>query len=370
MNKRTLFGFVIVLLAALGLWTLFHKKAEPVAPPTPEDAQKQQQEKTEPTLRHAQSQVAAPPKQSHNVIIEGVPVSEDVVRYMQNVRADPTYDWKQPINFYGRVVDESNQPVAGASVDYTWSTLAANGTLTKHGESDASGVFSIHETGKRIGITVSKESYYTPPSEKLRTYEYANPGDGLFTPDPANPVTFHLRKKGQGENLIHGLKLFGSRVDGTLSYVDLIEAKNKLTPQGDLTVRCVRSERNAEKRFDWTFTLGVPEGGLIESTNEFDFVAPESGYQPEDRISHRASDPDWTGQEKHKFFMKSQNGQHYARIEITIIPDYSQNAAYDLEWYLNPNGSRNLEPMEAQPQAPAVPSWAPPGTKAVIPEFK
>jgi hypothetical protein len=68
--------------------------------------------------------------------------------------------------------------------------------------------------------------------------------------------------------------------------------------------------------------------------------------------------------------MKSQNGQHYARIEITIIPDYSQNAAYDLEWYLNPNGSRNLEPMEAQPQAPAVPSWAPPGTKAVIPEFK
>ena len=32
-----------------------------------------------------------------------------------------------------------------------------------------------------------------------------------------------------------------------------------------------------------------------------------------------------------------------ARLVITIMPDYSQNAAYDVEWYLNPNGSPNLE---------------------------
>jgi hypothetical protein len=160
---------------------------------------------------------------------------------------------------------------------------------------------------------------------------------------PARPTNPELRKRAQAAQLIHGLKLFGSRVDGTLSYVDLTTAKAALTPPGDLTVQCIRSERNADKRFDWTFTLGVPGGGLIESTNEFMFLAPDGGYQPSFQISHRINGPDWTGQEKHKFFVKSQDGQHYARIQITIMPDYGQNAAYDLEWYLNPNGSPNLE---------------------------
>ena len=73
------------------------------------------------------------------------------------------------------------------------------------------------------------------------TFEYANPADGLFTPYPANPVVFHLRKKGHGENLVHGQKLFGSRIDGTLSYVDLVEANNKLpTARAIMTVQCNR----------------------------------------------------------------------------------------------------------------------------------
>jgi hypothetical protein len=259
----------------------------------------------------------------------------------------------------------------GANAHFKWTSLSTNGTSEADAPSDISGFFSLTDRqGKRLSVTVSKNGYYTPKSEELSSYEYASPGDGLYTPDAASPVIFHLRRKGQGENLIHGLKLFGSRVDGTLSYVDLATAKNGLAPPGDLTVQCTRSERNADKKFDWTFTLGVPGGGLLESTDEFMFLAPDGGYQPSFQISHKISDPDWTGQEKHRFFIRSQNGQHYARIEITIMPDYSQNAAYDSEWYLNPNGSRNLEPSEASPQAPPLPPWAPPGARAVIPDFK
>jgi hypothetical protein len=346
MNRKRFLIFILVLLAVFGLWDLFRKKPESSPPLTSVEARNQPPQEPVPNIPHALSAVTPASNHSrtdHIVIVQGVPVSDEVMRYMQNVKADPMYDWKQQINFYGKVVAESNQPVADASVDYTWSTIAERGTLTKHETADALGLFSIHETGKRISITVSKDGYYTAPSERLRSYEYANPGDGLFTPDAANPVVFHLRKKGEAEQLIHGLKLFGSRVDGTLSYVDLTTAKAALTPPGDLTVQCVRSESNAEKKFDWTFTVGVPDGGLIESTNEFDFVAPEGGYQPTFQISHKTNDPDWTGQEKHKFLVKSRDGRHYARIEITIIPDYNQNAAYDVEWFLNPSGSRNLE---------------------------
>jgi hypothetical protein len=35
MNKRTLLAFILVLLVALGLWTLLRKKPEASKPPTP-----------------------------------------------------------------------------------------------------------------------------------------------------------------------------------------------------------------------------------------------------------------------------------------------------------------------------------------------
>src|SRR5206468_1514243 len=102
---------------------------------------------------------------------------------------------------------------------------------------------------------------------------------GTFTPNKTqtNAANPNLRQKGEAAQLIHGLKLFGSRVDGTLSYVDLTTAKNGRTPPGDLAVQCTRSERNADKKFAWTFTTGVPGGGLVESADEFMFLAPDSG---------------------------------------------------------------------------------------------
>ena len=50
------------------------------------------------------------------------------MRYVQNVRAHPAYDWKQPINFYGRVLDESNAPVANAHAHFEWNDISERGT--------------------------------------------------------------------------------------------------------------------------------------------------------------------------------------------------------------------------------------------------
>ena len=60
----------------------------------------------------AATPVAPRRTRSNTVTAEGVPLSEDFLRYREHVRADPAYDWKQPISFYGKVVDENNQPVA------------------------------------------------------------------------------------------------------------------------------------------------------------------------------------------------------------------------------------------------------------------
>src|SRR5688500_205816 len=35
--------------------------------------------------------------------------------YLEQRRVDKLFDWKQPIDFYGKVIDENGQPIEGAS---------------------------------------------------------------------------------------------------------------------------------------------------------------------------------------------------------------------------------------------------------------
>jgi hypothetical protein len=237
------------------------------------------------------------------------------------------------------VVDSDGHSIANIEIHFD-SGEGIPGFRTRGSvKTDSDGKAVIHDySHPRLAVSVVTRDYYVPNDERYVMVDSHN-----VERERTGPVVFHLRKKGEAARIIHGLKLFGSRIDGTQSYLDLSTARAALTPPGDLTVQCTRSGQNAEKKFDWTFSLGVVGGGIIESTNEFMFLAPDSGYKPSFQISHRINEPDWTWQEKRRFFVRSQDGKHYARIMITIMPGYGQNAAYDLEWYLNSDGSPNLE---------------------------
>src|SRR5436190_22743785 len=58
-------------------------------------------------------------------------------------RIDPEYEWKTPINFFGRVVDENEQPVREATVVGQWSDLSPNGATVETRLTDNQGLFSI-----------------------------------------------------------------------------------------------------------------------------------------------------------------------------------------------------------------------------------
>src|SRR5262249_33218819 len=169
----------------------------------------------------------------NTVVVEGVPISQSVVDYTRNSMADPQYDWKQPINFYGKVVDENDVPVPDVSVNFTWNDLSPTGTSHASATSDENGLFSLTgQHGKRLSVTASKPGYYSAGDARAASFEYANPADGLFTPDPNNPVLLHLRKRGVGVDLItsrYGMKsYFGvtAPMDGTTVRVDLLERKS------------------------------------------------------------------------------------------------------------------------------------------------
>src|SRR5262245_56035126 len=62
-------------------------------------------------------------------------------------KEDPKFEWKMPIELYGKVVDENEHPVVGASVHCTWTDLSPTGTSKAEMQSDANGLFSL--TGRQ-----------------------------------------------------------------------------------------------------------------------------------------------------------------------------------------------------------------------------
>ena len=86
---------------------------------------------------------------------------------------DRYFEWKMPINFYGRVLDEINQPVGGATVKFTWTDLSPAGSSSAEVLSDGSGSFALTgKQGKRLVVdSVTKEGYYLSKIENQFSYD-------------------------------------------------------------------------------------------------------------------------------------------------------------------------------------------------------
>ena len=125
------------------------------------------------------------------------------------------------------------------------------------------------------------------------------------------------------------------------------------------------TNRNA-RTFNWKLKLTVPGGGLIETQEGFPFQAPEGGYQLPLVIDMPATNKNWITDLRAKYYVHLPDGK-YGRVEIDLM---AYNGSIRVHSVVNPSGSRDLEPLPPKPFVPAVPSWAPPGTKAVVPAFK
>jgi hypothetical protein len=264
--------------------------------------------------------------------------------YVQQSRLDRQFDWKRPINFYGRVIDENETPVAGAKARFVWNDLSIEGTSTAQTISDADGLFSLLDRkGKGLTVTVTKDGYYTFHDSDRPSFEYANPYDALFVPDSNNPVVFHLRKKGTGEPLLTFSKNFAIPRDGTPVGIELSEGKKVSLERADLVVRCWTQDRekDSSNRYDWKLEIQVPKGGLLESTNEFPFLAPVDGYKERDEIEMpKTLEGAWKRTFERKYFVKTRKGS-YGRIQFRMIAHGDHFCIIDSA--LNPPGSRNLE---------------------------
>lgn len=255
------------------------------------------------------------------------------------------YDpWRTPINFYGRVIDLSSGPVAGANISFGWTDLSPpQGHSQATTTSDANGLFALEgKTGLHLSVSVNKEGYYSSKSN-LDSFFYAEHNGNNFVPDAGNPVIFLLRKKGTGENLIGVKQNYRVARDGTPLGIDLTTGKTTGS-SGDFVVQCWTDDQGkaSGQKYDWHCVVTIPGGGVVPTDEEFPFQAPENGYVPTNGIAMPADRPDWTSDVDLKFYYRLADGR-YGRMTFSMIAGGQHFCMIDS--VLNPSGSRNLEPQ-------------------------
>ena len=249
----------------------------------------------------------------------------------QRDQTDPGWRGKIEIAFYGKVVDENNQPVAGATIKLSRGDLSPAGTTQVKAQSDADGLFLLTGVvGRGLNISVEKKGYYASKLNR-HSYEYAEFSDENFhQPDPNNPVLFHLRKKQDSESLIYRereLKVAVGEVNEVM-----------LDTGGELQIELLTNPRPQEG--SWSMRASVVNGGIQVVAEEFPFLAPTDNYQSSLVLDNTIPKPPrWTDvYQGGIFYLKT--GSTYGRIEIQMI---SGKDWMRIKSWFNPSGARNLE---------------------------
>lgn len=249
----------------------------------------------------------------------------------QRDRTDRGWRGKVEIEFYGKVVDEKNEPVEGATVKFSKSDLSSEGTTQLKTQSDAKGVFSLTGViGRGLGITVEKAGYYTSKQNRYG-FEYAAFSDNdFYQPDSDNPVIFRLRKKQAADLLIYHEQELKIGIGAT--------SELTLDTGAKLQIDLITNPR--PKQGPWVMRVIALDGGLQPTVDEFPYSAPTDGYQPSLILDDNTpKPPTWENLYLGgSLYFKA--GSVYGRIEMQMI---SGKDWMRIKSWTNPSGSRNLE---------------------------
>lgn len=254
----------------------------------------------------------------------------------------------KPIEFYGLIIDQDSNSISGVRVKIGirhW-TMPDPAILQARGKdidlertSDASGRFEFHgATGDDFGVVITKDGYLSPPNAR---YVFG-PQAGTYE----NPIIFKMWKMGEPQKLVSHRTLFGFQRDGRIYTLDLLNNKKieGENADGDLRIKFQCPSIKPNQPYPWTLEISAVGGGLIETTDEFTYLAPESGYQPEVLLQATSVAPSAVPDFTKTYYIKTRNGQNYGVVQMQIYSDYRGQSAMLVNSRINPNGSRNLQP--------------------------
>jgi hypothetical protein len=245
---------------------------------------------------------------------------------------------QKPFAFYGKVIDENTQAVAGASIHFGLRTTSSpDGTSNAETASAEDGSFSLVKgTGSHLHVDVWKDGYYTAGSHNSVEFDDTTGGGS----SKENPALFFLKKKGKGADLISAVLDAKIPRDGTPMKIDLIN--RQMGADGQLQLSQVKPPYESwKKATEWSFKMEIPAGGFVEQNDEFPFEAPANGYQSTITFDFKADQPDWKTSFKKSYYIVFGTPLRYGRIDIES--DIMWGGAH-ISYAVNPDGSRYLEP--------------------------
>jgi hypothetical protein len=247
------------------------------------------------------------------------------------------------INFYGQAVDQYGNPIVGARIRYdAGGATFAKGSGKGETISDANGLFTVVGKGKSLSVSLSQKNY-----EFLSSYRFASfvdPEHPVAWPDynMDNPYIFkgweieEYAKVREGKN-----KNFRFVGDGKEHIIDLIGIDPVIDSgsAGDFTVMFNVSEA------EWSFRISSIEGGILETSDTYKNLAPETGYQPYyEYSSSEITDPKSIKYDSltKEYYFKSR-GNTYGYMMLLIRPYHRDKASVKIKSYVvNLEKGRNL----------------------------
>jgi hypothetical protein len=269
-----------------------------------------------------------------------------------------------PIEFYGRAVDQFGEPIGAAEVQGSvlYNTGVRSGVTGARTITDMQGNFQFTDLmGQDLGIGIQKEGYEYHPRHTSFSYSYFEADHKRHQPDRNNPVVFLLWKKQGAEPLIHYDRVWRFSLTASPVKINLRSGEIDDT-DADLVISISRNPlrmRYGQRGFAWNAVVEVVDGGLVQAgLIDYYNLAPEAGYQLRFEHTQEAQDLHeaqvgrlkWTWKESvaDDFFISSHRGENFAHVVLRIRPNSDHRegdneALVEAEVWLNPNGSRNLE---------------------------
>jgi hypothetical protein len=265
---------------------------------------------------------------------------------------DPNFEWKMPINFFGRVVDDANQPVADARVHFVWNDLSSSGTSEEWTSSAPDGLFSLKDKrGKGLTVTVTKDGYHVRGGKGGKSFEYAAFFEGNYhQPDSTHPVLFQLVKRLPPANLIrHRISEYlpQTAYDRQTFFFDLNTGSLNNRPTGThlLVLVFFRENQPDSRSFGWSLDISAQEGEVQLRTDDVLYLAPDMGYLARWSQNEAASAQPFIRSIRRSFFLRFRD-DHYGRVQVEVSHPNTRSAGpnVSIESFLNESvGSRNLE---------------------------
>jgi hypothetical protein len=333
MKKKLLISFIIVFVF-LSLFILFLQKKESVTEKETQFLPMNSEQKT--YLKETQEAVKKINERNKNI-----PATIKEKMKQQAAKMLSASDAMiQPVTFYGKVIDQNNNPIANVGVMFDGGRSAYSfGSGPDKTITNEQGIFSITEA-KAYTLSIDnmkKEGYdFSHVQETFRLYNDPQFKSWKDYSALDNPYVFNGWKIEEYAKVIATENRYYFYPDGRTYSLDITTIKRhqlETADKGSFNVSFTRTDEH------WQLTLTASRGGFVETADVYMNLAPESGYQESIVL-----EGDYKGRPiivNKKYYLKLQSGE-YARLIMDIRPYFKNDSAIKMNYVVNLEKGRNL----------------------------